>query len=142
MKGSAISGKGQIMNMRLLGAVALAIPLAFGTSHLFAQGGPGQSGPERPDRASAGPSAENGEPLGALRAGERPRVRRSVWHPAAEESPLSLHHGGMEDTEGKRECAVVHCSVSSVSSVVAIFIYRHKTSKKYAQAHRRSSAVR
>src|SRR6187549_1761887 len=49
MKRSAISGKGHIMNMRLLGAVALAIPLAFGTSRLFAQGGPGQSGVHVPD---------------------------------------------------------------------------------------------
>jgi subtilase family serine protease len=37
------------MNMRMLGAVALTIPLAFGTSRLFAQGGPGQSGVHVPD---------------------------------------------------------------------------------------------
>jgi subtilase family serine protease len=37
------------MNMRMLGAVVLSIPLAFGTSRLFAQGGPGQSGIHVPD---------------------------------------------------------------------------------------------
>ena len=37
------------MKMRLFSAVALAIPLAVGTSGLFAQGGPGQSGVHVPD---------------------------------------------------------------------------------------------
>jgi subtilase family serine protease len=37
------------MKMRVLAAVVVAIPLAFGTSRLMAQGGPGQSGVHVPD---------------------------------------------------------------------------------------------
>jgi subtilase family serine protease len=41
--------EGHHMNMRMLGAVILTIPMAFGASRLLAQGGPGQSGVHVPD---------------------------------------------------------------------------------------------
>jgi subtilase family serine protease len=98
------------MKMRVLTAVVVAIPLAFGTSRLVAQGGPGQSGVHVPDSSIEQPGDQgvraHTNHVISLRGGASPQsasptgmTPEQIWH--------AYNLSGVEPSGGTGTIAIV-----------------------------------